>query len=78
MMDVPNNYHILIVGDSRVRGLASILSRTSLNLSFRVECLPGAKLERIMIKVLTCIAHKDDYDLIFLTGGDKQSDIFEI
>lgn len=64
-----NYLHVLLVGDSRVRYLESILGRTLLNLVFRVECLPGAKLERIMMRVLACIAYYDQYDLILLAGG---------
>lgn len=64
-----NYLHVLLVGDSRVRYLEDILDRASLNLLVRVECLPGAGLERIMMRTLACIAYYDKYDLILLAGG---------
>lgn len=68
-MDGSNQLHVLLAGDSRVKYLENILSRNSLNLKIRVECLPGARLERIMMRILSCIAHYDNYNLVIIAGG---------
>lgn len=63
------NYNILIVGDSRVRNLYRHLDNTTLNFRFHVECLPGAKLDRIMLKALTNLSYFDNVDMVILLGG---------
>lgn len=62
-------YDILIVGDSRTRGLEYSLNSTSLNLRFTVFTLPGASLNTIMLKALTSLSYSNTYQLVLLIGG---------
>lgn len=66
-----NNYKILIVGDSRVWHLQGMLDQTSLNLSFRVIMIPGARLDTLALKTLAELSYCDSYtyNLIILVGG---------
>lgn len=66
-----NNHRILIVGDSRVRHLQEVLDLTSLNLSYMVITLPGAKLSDIAIKTIAELSYCDlyHYELVILAGG---------
>lgn len=65
------NYYveILIVGDSRTRGLEDRLNRTSSNLRFTVFTLPGANLKTIMLKILATLSYDNSYHLVFVVGG---------
>lgn len=62
-------HRVLIVGDSRIRGMGYYLNNTSLNLEFTVQCLPGARIEEIGVKIMTCLAYNDDFDLVLHIGG---------
>lgn len=63
------NYQVLIVGDSRMRNLQTILNDTSLNIYFTVITLPGANLRRIMYETIQTIRCSRPYDLIIIAGG---------
>lgn len=63
------NYHVLIVGDSRVRQLRGALSDVTLNIEFHVRSIPGAKMEQIALRAMTELAYWDEYHLIILVGG---------
>lgn len=62
-------FRILIIGDSRVRYLGNQLNSTSLNLLFEVVCLPGAKIEDLVLKARALLSYEVKYDLIILAGG---------
>lgn len=66
-----NEYKILIIGDSRVRGLQGVLDRTSLNPSFRDIMAPGAKLGDLALKTIAELSYHDSchYNLVILVGG---------
>lgn len=64
-----NCYNILIIGDSRVSRLETELRKTTLNLDFTVESLPGARFERITLKAMTMLAYYDHFHLVIITGG---------
>lgn len=63
------SYNILIVGDSRVRGLDLHLCTASPNLNFEVKCIPGGKLDQLMLKAMANLSYYDDIDLVLLIGG---------
>lgn len=71
MLRKMSNYKVLIVGDSRVRHLQGMLDQTSLNLSFRVIMMPGARLNTLALKTLTELSYCDlyTYNLIIIVGG---------
>lgn len=69
MQPATDCHRILIVGDSRIRDLETLLNNTSLNLAFTVECLPGARIERIGLKIMSCLAYTNTYELILFIGG---------
>lgn len=62
-------FRILVIGDSRARYLNSYLNNTSLNLLFEVICIPGAKLEDLVLKTMALLSYEVNYDLIIFTGG---------
>lgn len=70
-LDKMGSYRILIVGDSRTRHLQDILDQTSLNLSFHVITLPGAKLNDLALKTIAELSYHDlnYYSLVILVGG---------
>lgn len=70
-LTMSENYHfdILIVGDSRTRGLEDKPYYTSLNLRFTVITLPGANLDSITLKMLTLLSYPNAFELIFVVGG---------
>lgn len=69
MQPATDCHRILIVGDSRIRNLESLLNNTSLNLTFTVECLPGARIERIGLRIMSCLAHTSTYEMVLFVGG---------
>lgn len=62
-------YNILIVGDSRIRNLNYYLANSTLNLQFYVKCLPGAKLDQLMLKAMANLSSYDDISMVILIGG---------
>lgn len=62
-------YNILIVGDSRARHLQQILNQTTLNLSFKVHTLTGAKIAAIALKTLTELSYHNSFHLVIIMGG---------
>lgn len=62
-------YHVLIVGDSRVRQLYGELSATTLNIEFHIRPLSGARMDQIALKAVTELAYWDGYHLVILAGG---------
>lgn len=62
-------YRVLIIVDSRVRNLPSYLNKTSLNLLFEVESLPGAALENLFLRAMILLSYEKKFDLIILAGG---------
>lgn len=62
-------YHVLIVGDSRMRHLQSYLNDTSFNIYFTVVTLPGATLRRIMHEAIEIVRCSRPYQLIIIAGG---------
>lgn len=69
MQPADDCHRILVVGDSRIRNLGSLLNNTSLNLTFTVECLPGARIERIGLRIMTCLAYASNFELVIFIGG---------
>lgn len=65
------NYYteILIVGDSRTRGLEDRLNLTSSYLHFTVITLPGANLNSIMLKILASLSYTNSYQMVIVVGG---------
>lgn len=62
-------FRILVIGDSRVKYLSNQLNNTTLNLLFEVVCLPGAKIEDLVLKTRTLLSYEVKYDLIVFVGG---------
>lgn len=63
------SYNVLLIGDSRVKGLEVKLNTTSLNLCFTVVSLSGANLSTITAKAQTILAHPNQFQLILIAGG---------
>lgn len=63
------SYHVLIVGDSRVRQLYGALNVTTLNIEFHVRTVPGAKMDQLALKSITELAYWDGFHLVILVGG---------
>lgn len=62
-------YHVLIVGDSRMRYLQKFLNYTSLNIYFTEVTLLGANMRRIMYETLEIVRSSRPYHLIIIAGG---------
>lgn len=62
-------YHILIVGDSRLRNFERYFENLSLNLSFTVRCIPGARIEELGLCIRASISYETNFDLVLLIGG---------
>lgn len=49
--------------------LSQVLNTTTLNLTFHVKTLPGARVRRVALKVIAELAYYNDYHLIILLAG---------
>lgn len=66
-----SEYKVLIIGDSRVQHLYDVLDMTSLNLSFRVITVSGAKLNELALKAIAEPSYYDPchFNLVIFAGG---------
>lgn len=62
-------YHILIIGDSRTRHLSQVLNKTTLNVKFHVRSVSGARMRHITLKAITELAYYNEYHLVILMAG---------
>lgn len=60
---------ILLVGDSRLRHLDTILNSMDPNFAFISKCLPGARLNRIIANVKETLLENNTFSLIIILGG---------
>lgn len=63
------DYHVLIIGDSRTKHLSQVLNKTTLNIIYHVVTVSGARMRRIALRAITELGFYNGYHLIILTAG---------
>lgn len=60
---------ILLVGDSRIRHLDTILNSMDVNFAFISKCFPGTTISRIVKKTVEILNENNTFSLIIIFGG---------
>lgn len=60
---------VLLVGDSRLRHLDTLLNSMDPNFAFIGKSFPGARLNRIIVKTIETLLENNTFSLIIILGG---------
>lgn len=68
-MEPTRVYHVLIVGDSRLRNFDRFIENLSPSFKFTIRFIPGARLERLGLHARASLSYQVHYDLVLIAGG---------